>query len=86
LYRPHAKTLDNASRDKRETHSPKIIWFVPADKRLPLVAVPIKHAPADFLKYHEEYKNRIFIVSDHPFAFPYMDSEKKYYLIIHNIG
>lgn len=63
MYRPHAKTLDNGSRDKKESHSPKIIWFIPADKRLPLVAVPIKHAPADFIKYHEEYKNRIFIVS-----------------------
>lgn len=63
LYRPHAITLDNASRDKKDIHGPKIIWFIPADKRLPLVAVPIKHAPANFVKYHEEYKNRIFIVS-----------------------
>lgn len=62
LYRPHAKTLDNASREKKDHHGPKIIWFIPADKRLPLVAVPIKHAPENFVKYHEEYKNRIFIV------------------------
>lgn len=62
LYRPHAKTLDNGSRDKKEIHGPKIIWFIPVDKRLPLVAVPIKNAPADFIKYHEEYKNRIFLV------------------------
>ncbi|KAL0136098.1 hypothetical protein V8B55DRAFT_1553073 [Mucor lusitanicus] len=76
LYRPHAKTLDNGSRDKKETHGPKIIWFVPTDKRLPLVAVPIKNAPADFIKYHEEYKNRIFlgnilrwpVTSLHPFG------------------
>ncbi|KAK4521653.1 uncharacterized protein ATC70_004184 [Mucor velutinosus] len=76
LYRPHAKTLDNGSRDKKETHGPKIIWFIPADKRLPLVAVPIKNAPADFIKYHEEYKNRIFlgnilrwpVTSLHPFG------------------
>ncbi|KAL9554011.1 hypothetical protein MBANPS3_003023 [Mucor bainieri] len=76
LYRPHAKTLDNGSRDKKETHNPKIIWFIPADKRLPLVAVPIKNAPADFIKYHEEYKNRIFlgtilrwpVTSLHPFG------------------
>ncbi|GAA5806252.1 hypothetical protein HPULCUR_011783 [Helicostylum pulchrum] len=76
LYRPHAITLDNASRDKKDIHGPKIIWFIPADKRLPLVAVPIKHAPANFVKYHEEYKNRIFIgniqrwpaTSLHPFG------------------
>ncbi|KAI7888225.1 uncharacterized protein EV154DRAFT_469247 [Mucor mucedo] len=63
LNRPHAKTLDNASREKKDHHGPKIIWFIPADKRLPLVAVPIKHAPTNFIKYHEEYKNRIFIGS-----------------------
>ncbi|KAI8095092.1 uncharacterized protein B0P05DRAFT_462059 [Gilbertella persicaria] len=63
LNRPHAPLLDNGSRDKRDPHGPKIIWFIPADKRLPLVAVPIKHAPPDFIKYHEEYKNRIFIGS-----------------------
>ncbi|KAL7308019.1 hypothetical protein PS15m_012200 [Mucor circinelloides] len=76
LNRPHAKTLDNGSRDKKETHSPKIIWFIPADKRLPLVAVTVKNAPADFTKYHEEYKNRIFlgnilrwpVTSLHPFG------------------
>ncbi|CEP06904.1 hypothetical protein [Parasitella parasitica] len=76
LQRPHAKTLDNGSRDKKETHSPKIIWFIPVDKRLPLVAVPIKSAPAEFIKYHEEYKNRIFlgqiqrwpVTSLHPFG------------------
>ncbi|KAI8645119.1 hypothetical protein BD408DRAFT_412276 [Parasitella parasitica] len=77
LYRPHAMTLDNGSRDKKETQSPKIIWFIPVEKRLPLVAVPIKNAPADFTKYHEEYKNRIFlgqiqrwpVTSLHPFGF-----------------
>lgn len=76
LNRPHAKTLDNGSREKKDPHSPKIIWFIPADKRLPLAAVPIKHAPSNFIKYHEEYKNRIFVgniqrwpaTSLHPFG------------------
>jgi exoribonuclease R len=54
--------LDNSSREKKTTN-PKIIWFIPADKRLPLVAVPIKHAPTDFVKHHGEYHNRIFVVS-----------------------
>ncbi|CDH60623.1 rnb-domain-containing protein [Lichtheimia corymbifera JMRC:FSU:9682] len=61
--------------DKRKG-PPKIIWFVPADKRLPLVAVPVKHAPSGFLKHHEEFKNRIFtgsvqrwpVTSLHPFG------------------
>ncbi|KAI8144946.1 hypothetical protein BJV82DRAFT_606849 [Fennellomyces sp. T-0311] len=42
---------------------PSIIWFVPADKRLPLVAVPVKYAPYGFVKYHEEFRHRIFIGS-----------------------
>ncbi|KAI8388075.1 uncharacterized protein BYT42DRAFT_558861 [Radiomyces spectabilis] len=40
--------------------APKIIWFIPADKRLPLVAIPTKHAPAAFIRSPEEYKNRTF--------------------------
>ncbi|KAI8876551.1 RNB-domain-containing protein [Backusella circina FSU 941] len=75
LQRPHAKNLDNSSREKKTTN-PKIIWFIPADKRLPLVAVPIKHAPTDFIKHHGEYHNRIFVgnitrwpvTSLHPFG------------------
>ena len=47
---------------QQQHHKPSIIWFVPADKRLPLVAVPVKHAPYGFLKYHEEFRHRIFIV------------------------
>ncbi|KAI9474011.1 MAG: hypothetical protein EXX96DRAFT_541659 [Benjaminiella poitrasii] len=76
LNRPAPKTPDAVIRDKKESHHPKIIWFTPADKRLPLVAVPIKFAPSNFVKYHEEYKNRIFIgniqrwpaTSLHPFG------------------
>ncbi|KAI7907659.1 uncharacterized protein BX663DRAFT_7164 [Cokeromyces recurvatus] len=79
LNRPTPKTLDHGmirDNNKKEAHHPKIIWFIPADKRLPLVAVPIKFAPSNFIKYHEEYKNRIFIgniqrwpaTSLHPFG------------------
>ncbi|KAG0174293.1 hypothetical protein DFQ30_005067 [Apophysomyces sp. BC1015] len=60
LFRPNAHRENDLHKDKKQSH-PKIIWFVPADKRLPLVAVPIKHAPSGFVRYHEEFKHRIFI-------------------------
>ncbi|CAO3680858.1 unnamed protein product [Rhizopus stolonifer] len=60
LYRP-LTTLPNVVPEKKQHGSPKIFWLVPINKRLPLVAVPIHHAPADFVKYHEEYKNRVFV-------------------------
>ncbi|KAI9260737.1 hypothetical protein BDA99DRAFT_513059 [Phascolomyces articulosus] len=48
---------------QQQQQKPSIIWFVPADKRLPLVAVPVRHAPYGFIKYHEEFRHRIFIGS-----------------------
>ncbi|KAI9498817.1 hypothetical protein BDB00DRAFT_799626 [Zychaea mexicana] len=50
-------------QQQQQQQKPSIIWFVPADKRLPLVAVPVKHAPYGFIKYHEEFRHRIFIGS-----------------------
>ena len=55
-------TQYNSSSHQQQYHKPSIIWLVPADKRLPLVAVPAKHAPYGFVKYHEEFRHRIFIV------------------------
>ncbi|CEG64521.1 hypothetical protein RMATCC62417_01478 [Rhizopus microsporus] len=62
LYRPLSAYKKTTTTEKPHA-SPKIIWFIPINKRLPLVAVPIKFAPAEFAKYHEEYKNRIFVGS-----------------------
>ncbi|KAI7853556.1 hypothetical protein BDC45DRAFT_148338 [Circinella umbellata] len=56
-------TQYNSSSHQQQYHKPSIIWLVPADKRLPLVAVPAKHAPYGFVKYHEEFRHRIFIGS-----------------------
>lgn len=62
LYRP--LSINNSFIGIEKSHSsPKIIWLIPVNKRLPLVAVPIKFAPPDFVKYHEEYKNRLFVGS-----------------------
>ncbi|GAA5825466.1 hypothetical protein JCM11251_006999 [Rhodosporidiobolus azoricus] len=56
--------------------APKIIWFRPTDKRVPLIAIPTEQAPADFVDHSDKYQSRLFvacikrwpITSLHPFG------------------
>jgi protein SSD1 len=90
LLRPSSqatKEKQEAERQAREGHSgrpqperqqdkPKIVWFKPTDKRVPLIAIPTEQAPRDFVEKHHDYANRIFvacikrwpITSLHPFG------------------
>lgn len=43
--------------------APKIVWFKPTDKRVPLIAIPTEQAPRDFVENHESYADLIFIAS-----------------------
>jgi protein SSD1 len=60
----------------RQQDKPKIVWFKPTDKRVPLIAIPTEQAPPDFVEKHQEYANNIFvacikrwpITSLHPFG------------------
>ncbi|PWY83052.1 cell wall biogenesis protein phosphatase Ssd1 [Aspergillus sclerotioniger CBS 115572] len=60
----------------RQQEKPKIVWFKPTDKRVPLIAIPTEQAPRDFVEKHQDYANRIFvacikrwpITSLHPFG------------------
>ena len=60
----------------RGQDKPKIVWFKPTDKRVPLIAIPTEQAPRDFVEKHQDYANRIFvacikrwpITSLHPFG------------------
>ena len=60
----------------RPQDKPKIVWFKPTDKRVPLIAIPTEQAPRDFVERHQDYANRIFvacikrwpITSLHPFG------------------
>ena len=60
----------------RHQDKPKIVWFKPTDKRVPLIAIPTEQAPRDFVEKHQDYANRIFvacikrwpITSLHPFG------------------
>ncbi|KAM9886944.1 hypothetical protein OXX79_013923, partial [Metschnikowia pulcherrima] len=43
--------------------APKIVWFKPTDKRVPLIAIPTEQAPRDFVDNHEKYADQLFIAS-----------------------
>lgn len=66
----------NRHQEQRQQDKPKIVWFKPTDKRVPLIAIPTEQAPRDFVEKHHEYADRIFvacikrwpITSLHPFG------------------
>lgn len=55
---------------------PKIVWFRPTDKRVPLIAIPADQAPEDFWTDPDNFHHRLFvscikrwpITSLHPFG------------------
>ncbi|KAI5300152.1 hypothetical protein KEM55_009136 [Ascosphaera atra] len=55
----------NSGRKQHDSHveRPKIVWFKPTDKRVPLIAIPTEQAPADFVVNHKDYANSIFVAS-----------------------
>ncbi|PFH56903.1 hypothetical protein XA68_15782 [Ophiocordyceps unilateralis] len=67
---------NSRQNDNRQQEKPKIVWFKPTDKRVPLIAIPTEQAPRDFVEKHQDYADRIFvacikrwpITSLHPFG------------------
>ncbi|KFA64843.1 hypothetical protein S40285_08650 [Stachybotrys chlorohalonatus IBT 40285] len=67
---------NNRHHDSGRQDKPKIVWFKPTDKRVPLIAIPTEQAPRDFVEKHQDYADRIFvacikrwpITSLHPFG------------------
>lgn len=67
---------NNQRQNDRQQDRPKIVWFKPTDKRVPLIAIPTEQAPKDFVDKHQDYANKIFvacikrwpITSLHPFG------------------
>ncbi|KAI7950178.1 hypothetical protein MJO28_008999 [Puccinia striiformis f. sp. tritici] len=61
---------------QRDEQRPKIVWHRPTDKRVPLIAIPVDQAPADFLADPNKYSTTLFIAgikrwpitSLHPFG------------------
>lgn len=60
-----AERKDRGEDVSRSHHDnkPKIVWFKPTDKRVPLIAIPTDQAPSDFVENHERYADKIFIAS-----------------------
>ncbi|KAI9759029.1 MAG: hypothetical protein M4579_002618 [Chaenotheca gracillima] len=71
-----ARDGSHGRQQDRQQDKPKIVWFKPTDKRVPLIAIPTEQAPRDFVEKHQDYANRIFvacikrwpITSLHPFG------------------
>ncbi|KAI9318073.1 hypothetical protein BX666DRAFT_1934548 [Dichotomocladium elegans] len=66
-----------AEGEPARKEAPRIVWFKATDKRVPLIAIPIEQAPADFVENSENYASRLFvgsikrwpITSLHPFGY-----------------
>jgi protein SSD1 len=54
---------DSGKRNEPEAHKPRIVWFKPTDKRVPLIAIPTEQAPADFIDNSDAYADRLFVAT-----------------------
>ncbi|KAF8351411.1 SSD1 protein [Amanita rubescens] len=61
---------DRAEEPKRPTERPKIVWFKPTDKRVPLIAIPTEQAPPDFVENEQAYADKLFVacIKRHPIS------------------
>ncbi|KZT74372.1 RNB-domain-containing protein [Daedalea quercina L-15889] len=61
---------DKGDEPRRQIERPKIVWFKPTDKRVPLIAIPTEQAPADFVQNSEAYANKLFVacIKRHPIS------------------
>jgi len=57
-------------RRQQPQERPKIVWFKPTDKRVPLIAIPTEQAPPDFVQNAETYANKLFVacIKRHPIS------------------
>ncbi|KAI0036768.1 RNB-domain-containing protein [Vararia minispora EC-137] len=61
---------DKGDEPRRPIERPKIVWFKPTDKRVPLIAIPTEQAPPDFVQSSETYANKLFVacIKRHPIS------------------
>ncbi|KAF8261382.1 RNB-domain-containing protein [Lactarius quietus] len=61
---------DRGDEPRRAIDRPKIVWFKPTDKRVPLIAIPTEQAPSDFVQNSEAYSNKLFVacIKRHPIS------------------
>ncbi|KAL3231178.1 Protein SSD1 [Nakaseomyces bracarensis] len=60
LLRPSQQANNDNSRPQQ---APKIAWFKPTDKKVPLIAIPTELAPKDFVENADKYADRLFVAS-----------------------
>lgn len=63
LMRPSNKRHQKRDNEDDRDTSPRIVWFKPTDKRVPLIAIPVEQAPAGFLENNKAFENILFLVS-----------------------
>ncbi|KAF8934813.1 hypothetical protein BGZ47_010198 [Haplosporangium gracile] len=66
LQRPSgsSKKNDRKKQDEEDQKGqPRIVWFKPTDKRVPLIAIPIDQAPKDFVDNHVHYVHKLFVAT-----------------------
>ncbi|EPQ59425.1 RNB-domain-containing protein [Gloeophyllum trabeum ATCC 11539] len=61
---------DRGDEPRRPIERPKIVWFKPTDKRVPLIAIPTEQAPVDFVQNPDAYANKLFVacIKRHPIS------------------
>ncbi|CAL9734586.1 protein Ssd1p [Monosporozyma servazzii] len=57
------KDGNNNDTPSRPQHVPKIAWFKPTDKKVPLIAIPTELVPKDFVENADKYSDRLFVAS-----------------------
>ncbi|CDS12828.1 hypothetical protein LRAMOSA05012 [Lichtheimia ramosa] len=58
VERPNANA-PKANEDAKTKEPPRLVWFKPTDKRVPLIAIPFSSAPEDLLEKEEQYTSMI---------------------------
>lgn len=70
LLRP-SQVANNKNKDatnisdsvSKVQQAPKIAWFKPIDKKVPLIAIPTELAPKDFVENADKYADKLFVAS-----------------------
>lgn len=60
LLRPSQQSHNDNNRPQQ---APKIVWFKPTDKKVPLIAIPTELAPKDFVENADKYADKLFVAS-----------------------
>ncbi|KAI7875184.1 RNB-domain-containing protein [Lichtheimia hyalospora FSU 10163] len=57
--RPNANAPTKSNEDDKTKEPPRLVWFKPTDKRVPLIAIPFSSAPPDLMEREEQYTSMI---------------------------